>query len=416
MFEKKIDLFNLFITGKSRRLNLNEIPHFLYTVSKFIFFDILKFFSREKTKEIPDFRNKKIAYVDTTNNYEALKFLKNHYDVLFVTSAKSPVNDELIGIFDYLKDSTILGKYLFLLYLSINNKYGIKSYLSILKYYNRDEDHYCFFKDNAPSAIFISNDHEPKSRGLIQAAQLLTIPIFYFQHASVSNRFPPLNFTASFLYGKYSNMIYKTKSCSRGDTYLVGNHKFDIFKHEIKEKANVGEISIVGIAYNELDNLDKIRFLVSSLSMEPNIKKIVVRPHPRDKRELFSKQTDIIDKIIISNSNIESSINFLLKVDLLIAGNSSILLEAALSNVVPVQYSFGEYQSHLNDYYGFISYGVANYMNNYKELIDFITKYDFSAVHPRRKTKYYDASVESDFDYSVEKQIVSILKKNYSIN
>jgi hypothetical protein len=417
MFEQKIDLFNLFIIGKKRKINTSDIPDLIYSLLKFIYFDFQKLFKKNNSLSTPNFKGKKIVYVDTINNYESLKFLTKHYSVLFVTSARTPVKSDIIGINRFLDKSLNLEKYLFLLYLFINQKYGIKNYKSILLNYNRFEDYYALFKDNRPELFFISNDHEPKSRGLIQASEILEIPIFYFQHASISNLFPPLNFTASFLYGSHSKLIYESKPLSRGEVYLVGNHKFDPFKEEIMQKEHTNQIKKIGIAYNELDDIEKVSTLIKFLVRECPLDEIVVRPHPRDNRLINNNNFEFSQTVNIkfSNSVIENSIEFLLDIDLLVAGNSSILLEAALTNVLPIYFSFGKYASHLNDYYGFVSTGIAHYARDYNELKSFIIYENFPGFIPRKKAAIYDASVGSDFEFSVEERIISILKERHKI-
>src|SRR5690606_38363130 len=122
---------------------------------------------------------------------------------------------------------------------------------------------------------------------------------------------------------------------------LIGMPKFDEYVRYVNTSSKVRTI---GIAYNILDDLEIINDLIDKLDINfPHIK-IILRSHPSDKRILSNS------KIIISDSRLENSFEFLKQVDLLIASNSSIHLEAVLMNVFSISFSLG--CTEMGDYYG----------------------------------------------------------------
>src|SRR5690606_16182909 len=109
----------------------------------------------------------------------------------------------------------------------------------------------------------------------------------------------------------------------------------------------------------------------------------------------------------------ESSLAFLKEMDIVIAGNSSLLLEAACMNVLPLQYDFSNYDAHLRDYYGFIRNGLAIHCSSIEEIIHKIDSVDFADYENiRARAKAYDASIATDYEFNVQEKIFSILDTN----
>ena len=228
----------------------------------------------------------------------------------------------------------------------------------------------------------------------MSAAKIEQIPTCYIQHASVTNKFPKLEFDYAFLEGedalhKYAQYYSKTK------VFLTGMPKFDDFFSSIN---NSNTVSRIGICSNPLDDDAVIDNLLSYLNRTfPNIL-FSFRPHPGD----IHRGGDLWHKIAVkheikfSDSRTENVFNFLKNVDAIIAGDSNILLEAALMNVVPIQYKFSD---KLDDHYGFIESGLV-VMFESKETLSYYIE-DIINCKPdyiRQRSKQYSSTVGTKYD------------------
>lgn len=178
-----------------------------------------------------------------------------------------------------------------------------------------------------PSGIVVANDHVFETRVLLHLAKRRGIPTFYIQHASVTEDFPPLMFTISFLDGKYSESCYKNSNESK--CVLSGNLKFEDFREKVNKKT---DITTIGIATNNYFMVQDVRDLVDILHVDfPHIR-LVARPHPEEGVVKYRKFVEY------SDPNSEPTFQFLSKIDLLISANSGIILEAALLNIETCTY------------------------------------------------------------------------------
>ena len=261
MFAEPKDLFYLYINGATnRKLTFREGLRVLSLVAVYFFRDLLKVFSgllrRRRGTAIPDFRNRKIVFANTANNYEALNFLLKRYDdtILLCSGGYVKKLPGAITVGKYLRTRG-LGRYFCLIYLALHKRYRIIHYEKIVKQYGFVESFVGLLQANRPACIFNSNDHDPASRALMLAAKKLGIPCIYLQHASVSKFFPPMRASHSLLYGQYSEDIYRSIPGSEGRFIPVGNHKFDAFRLWIENKRSTGRI---GVAFNTLDPVPEV--------------------------------------------------------------------------------------------------------------------------------------------------------------
>ena len=406
MFAEPKDLFYLYINGAtSRKLSFREGLRVLSRLAVFFVRDLLKVFSgllrRRRRGAIPEFSNRKIVFANTANNYEALNFLLKRYDdtILLCSGGYVKKLPGAITVGKHLRTRG-LGRYAFLVYLALHRRYRIIHYEKIVKQYGFVQSFIELLQANRPTCIFTSNDHDPASRALMLAAKRLGIPCIYLQHASVTKFFPPMRASHALLYGQYSGDIYRSIPGSEGKFIQVGNHKFDAFRPYIETKRSTGKI---GVAFNTLDPVPEVLALCNNLSRHFPKDKIVLRAHPRERRKIDGDFT-------LSSHSEETSLEFLKGLDVLIAGNSSILLEAAAMNVYPFQVYFAETPAYLVDYYGFVKMGVAAGIESQEDLIkrihEIITSKTFDS---RQRTTYYDSSVGSDYEFEVEEHIVTVI-------
>lgn len=404
MFEEPKDLFHLYIRPpRNQRLGVREAVCFPFLWTLHLLRDFARYVRIRKAVARPDFKAKKIVYANTYNNYSALSFLVDHYKdaVLATDGGFVGKMGHAVNVRKYLQSYRRLDKYIFLLYLWIHPKYRVTHFDRIRRDYGFIDSFVNLLRGNEPVCIFISNDHFPTSRALILACRKLGILCIYIQHASVSVFFPPLRSSHALLYGKYSADIYSGIPDSEGKIIPVGNHRFDGFKEAILNKSATGKI---GVAYNTRDEIGRVKELCDYIASSFGKENVVVRGHPADKREF--------DKSYQKSASLgESSLDFLKAIDVLVAGNSSILLEAAAMNVEPIQFYFWDVPSHFVDYYGFIKTGVAREARTKEEIVTQIGLFlKDSKSTARQRTKLFDASVGETYEFQVEKHIVSILE------
>lgn len=225
-----------------------------------------------------------------------------------------------------------------------------------------------------PIYVIVSNDHNASNRALLALARESGIKTAYMQHASVSNLFPTINVDYAFLDGEFSLNVYR--NCENNivsdivkikerKVFLSGQKKYlGKIKRENKVK--------LGIAINALDSSENIADLISYLHSSGVPLKI--RWHPGLSKRKIKELSFIFRKykIEVSDPFKESLVNFFSDINCLISGNSSIHLEAALSDVVPIYYEITP--SGISDYYGYAENGLAKRCFSLKDISETVRK------------------------------------------
>ena len=96
-----------------------------------------------------------------------------------------------------------------------------------------------------------------------------------------------------------------------------------------------------------------------------------------------------------SDSKIESAFELLNRVDAIIAGDSNILLEAALMNVFPIFYDFAQTQL---DWYGFQRNGLVKYCSEPQEVCRRLKQLSENRSSVRMKAKTYCATLGTPYE------------------
>lgn len=251
-----------------------------------------------------------------------------------------------------------------------------------------------YLKKAKPKTIIVSNDHNSDLRILIQLAKKYNVKTVYLQHASVSVKFPPLSqFDMALLDGESAKATYQSVGALAKNTFLVGIAKLDPYKIKAISREK-GKSIVIGIALNALYNQEVLKKLLNVLELLPN-KQVIIRPHPGGARN--QKNIKILANeylFSISSPEAETTGEFLSKTNVLLAGNSGVLLEAAILDVTPI---YIELDNSIFDYYGFVKYGVAKYLdmglNEKKIILSFSQEFIPSA----KSVKYFDESIGSSF-------------------
>lgn len=245
----------------------------------------------------------------------------------------------------------------------------------------------------APAGLVVAGDHGIVERSLVRAAQAENIPSFYVQHASVSDKFPPLAFDYALLEGRDALAKYEQAGgASATRVLLTGMPKADIY---FPCPNTHPTLRSVGIATNDNDPRPRVEQLCARLRSEfPGLVRIL-RPHPGDK--CLALWTELARKYAmdLSDPETEISFDFLRRVDVLMAGDSSILLEAALMNVFPLYYDFA--QTHL-DWFGFERNGLADYVSEPQEACDRLHRLAHHRPPVRARARLYCATVGTAYD------------------
>jgi hypothetical protein len=251
----------------------------------------------------------------------------------------------------------------------------------------------------------MSNDHLVWHRTLRMAAQKNSIPVVYIQHASVTEKFPKLEFDLSLLEGRDALDKYSKKGVN-GEVALIGMPKFDKYYSKINHSKSVKSIGFCTNIHDDESFIEKLCFEMKSAFSE---KIIILRPHPGDQR--FSFYQNLIDKFKIEFSDwkTENPFEFLQKVDVNVAGESSVHLEAALMNVIPIHYKMN---NKFFDHYSYIKNGlIQNKFEESNDLVNFILSIRKNKPNIRDRAKNYVDTVNTQYDGKSTQKAVEIINK-----
>ena len=272
-----------------------------------------------------------------------------------------------------------------------------------------------FFHKMEPSGLVMANDHIMWTRTLLLAARREAIPSMYIQHASVTERFPPLSFDYAFLEGIDATEKYASKGNSHTQVYLVGMASFDKHYGMINQSDHV---SALGICTNLFETFNLVEELAIQFKESIPTLKCILRPHPADSRKsdwlTMAKQFGWE----YSNSEEENIFGFLNRVDAILAGDSNVHLEAALLNVYPVYFDFSKKKM---DWYGFHRNGLVVYCDDTREGTKLLKSLMKKKPDVRHLTHRYCETVGTRYDGASTKLITSLIQSiispsNQSVN
>ena len=384
----------------------------------FYFYVFFRYYS-----SIKDQKNKVIFYAITKNNFDSLcpvyKEIKK-YSIMLTTDYRLARNAVLVPQIIPLIISILLTPvflknifqsvpkvrkriilYLDDILLSMGFTIFVKYYLKLLK----------------PKAIVFANDHSFPTRSLIKSAERMNIPCFYIQHSAVTDIFPPIISSYALLEGEDSLKKYYPDGYSTNKVFLIGSPKFDEHKENINMNDRVKKIGLCSTpTLDKEEMIELIKLLQNKFSPE----NIYFRPHPTEIR--IKKYYKFIksSQINISNSLSEGSYQFLNKVDVVISGNSSILLEAALFNIYPIYWdsilSESKYNEKPYDKYGFVEGGIAHSVDSKENIVGLLNDLHVKKPNVRYKTKLYCDTVGTKWDGKSTDLAVQIISNKIGLN
>lgn len=263
-----------------------------------------------------------------------------------------------------------------------------------------------------PQFVITANDHNVPNRCMLAVAHYLGIKTVYMQHASVSNIFPALRVNYAFLDGQCALDTYRmcepNQPCTIRDAPLPKVILSGQKKH-LKRGGN-NQTNVIGVALNALDDSKAgIKFINALATSGLDIR---LRWHPgQSSRDTIKYLTAFSGSVhvTLSDPRQESISEFMEKVGWLIAGNSSVHLEAALAGVMPIYYEFTPADQ--PDYYGYVKHGLAKSADTVKGVIDLLEKSRSNYSPDRSALRYYSASYFTEWD-GREGELVALCLQN----
>jgi len=255
-----------------------------------------------------------------------------------------------------------------------------------------------YLESICPKVVVIANDHTMSARCFLRNCQEKKIKIIYVQHASVNEAHPALDFDFAFLDGMETLEKYMKTGTVVSTVFLTGAVRFMKACSEITNGQN-SRGTIIGIAYNLLDDRDTVKRTVDALLDAFPDCNVVIRPHPADKASgLIMKKFENERRIRFSDSKREKSINFLLRVDFLVSNMSSIHLEAAYLGIPSIVYSTLS-KAIMFDPYQYLRNGLVKGVESFEDLKRYIEKPYRPAVET---IKYYLADYQTSYQQKTD--------------
>lgn len=334
----------------------------LKSVKKILFSnDLITLTRKEKSSDLitEEFlRNNYWLIIGTRNQYTSTKFMYDNFsNIQYFHFTKPHTNNISLNIREMTNFNTSYTEYRLILRslfvkfpyqlvtffpLFYKNIYWFDYYLNVLQKYK-------------PKGIIISNDHFPEYRAIVLAAKYLGIKTMYIQHACVTTNFPKLIVDIAFLDGDDAKNKYLSKGRTDTNIIKIGTPRLSTAPPKTIKYSFEKQVTI-GLAFNTVDHIERVITLIQTISNKFKSAKIYVRPHPADTRDLSNLHSLQHGNIYYSNPLNDSANDFLKKIDILIAGDSSIHLEALYNNVVSFGHSFNDRP--FEDYYDFVRNGL----------------------------------------------------------
>lgn len=363
------------------------------------------FFCKKKSGD--NIKGKILFFVPSKNNQRAVQTIIENLDEKEFIIVKDD-ND-----YPFVKAVYLSIPYVFLLikkYLSSSNKQRtlIKKHpFAFLFTYGKYIMAERFLLDLAPSVLVMSNDHSPINRCLIKVANLLEIKTVYLQHASVSLKFPKLEFDYSFLDGLESFEKYGLTSKCNSKVVLSGSPRYDNFYNNVKD---LKEKSVVGLSINQFDDINVIKDLCSRILSDTDYR-IMIRPHPNMTE--WKHSWFLNNNIDFSNAFITPPKEYLKCLTIQISNVSGIHLDAAILGIPTIQFKLS--LSEIPDQYDYLKKNLIKKADTYSDLLLYMEN-PKQLLPDINLIQYFMASVKSSYEGEVGALISKYIKALYYSN
>ena len=241
----------------------------------------------------------------------------------------------------------------------------------------------------------------------------LRVKTVYLQHASVSHLFPALRVDYAFLDGQCALDTYRecennqpatSRNVPSPKVLMTGQKKHLVRIDNRQTKA-------IGIALNTLDDTTTaIQFVTDLINAGQQLR---VRWHPgQSERHTQQYLTAFADmpQVQLSNPKTEPVSDFMANICWLVAGNSSIHLEAALAGVTPIYYELTPPDN--PDYYGYVRHGLSKHACSTAGIVELVEA-GYGAEGPDAEAvRYYSATYLTEWDCREGELVADILLGN----
>jgi hypothetical protein len=266
-----------------------------------------------------------------------------------------------------------------------------------------------------PEFVITANDHNVPNRCMLAVAHHQGIKTVYLQHASVSSIFPALRLNYAFLDGQSALDTYRECERNQPNTardvpipqvILSGQKKY-------LKRSNRPNKNVVGVALNALDNAEAGIELINALV--ENGQAVRLRWHPGQARRDIGQYRGAFansERVELSDPREEFVSNFMEEIGWLIAGNSSIHLEAALAGVIPIYYEFEPADQ--PDYYGYVKHGLSEPASSVGEVLELIENTRDNHSPSAEAVRYYSSTYLTEWE-SREGELVAECLQRLSV-
>lgn len=251
----------------------------------------------------------------------------------------------------------------------------------------------------SPEFVITANEHNVLNRCMLAVAHHIGIKTVYLQHASVSNIFPALRVNYAFLDGQCALDTYRECEPNQPDSPRRVPVPEVILSGQKKHLKRVegSNADAVGVALNALDDSKiAIEFIQALAAEGVNIR---LRWHPgqapRD-TQAYCSAFKKSERVTLSDPKLESISDFMEHIGWLIAGNSSIHLEAALASVMPIYYELTP--PDLPDYYGYVKHGLTQPADSVEGVLELVRRTQDSHSPNEEAVRYYSSTYLTEWD------------------
>jgi hypothetical protein len=251
--------------------------------------------------------------------------------------------------------------------------------------------------------VILTNDHNLQPLGLLLAARNKNVVSYYIQHAAVSEAFPKLLPNVALLEGQQAVETYhKIGNLSRIQK-LVGIARMDglLAQKTVFKSKDI----VVGFCLKPYYSMELIKEIIDSIRASANVSEIILRPHPGNSEAFYKTLSSL--NITISNAKQERPHEFLRKTDVMISGESSILLEAALMKVKTIYIDDKIAQF---DLYGFVRNGITTAVKESAEITTVLNLLSYDEVEKQyQNCQYYCSTVNTENENNSKALILNYL-------
>lgn len=255
------------------------------------------------------------------------------------------------------------------------------------------------FKKQKPIAIIESNHDIYYPRILIHLAKKHKVPTFHIPHACEPDVVSEIIESFALVEGEDTRQKYLNAGSQAEKLIMIGMPKLDAWSDKINKKTTV---DVIGYAINGTENhtlvIEDTRILSENF---PNAQ-IILRPHPMQYTPSYYKKTQFIlnhiqeyTNLTISDPRQEGPFAYINKIDVLIAGDSSIHLEASILNVFPVYY---DNTAKFIDHYGFVKNKLTSKADTIQDVVSIIQQIQHDRPYVRNNAKQYVATIDTQHD------------------